>query len=319
MSLSMLKSNPVFTNFTSKDRDNWGSAVLNLKHRLHEDPLFSEDALADLIDRSPQSNYDLVTMGAQTGRRFWREGEKGSLKGHEIIHAIATGRFWINLRRVMDVDERYNTLLNTIFAEIEERVPSLGKTFKHNMGVLISSPNAQVYYHCDIPGQSLWQIKGTKRVYIYPTTEKFLPQEAMEGIIIGETEEEIAYDPAFDNEASVVDLEPGEMLTWPLNGPHKVMNHDCLNVSVTTEHWTPAIRNSYAVHFANGMLRRKFGLNNLTHQTDGLGVYPKLALAAALKAMKANKSLTNKRMIDFRVDPSAPDGFVDIEAYDRAA
>ena len=48
------------------------------------------------------------------------------------------------------------------------------KTFKRNLGVLISSPNANVFYHADIQGQSLWQIEGVKSVYIYPRSEAFI-------------------------------------------------------------------------------------------------------------------------------------------------
>ena len=53
-----------------------------------------------------------------------------------------------------------------------------------NAGILISSPNAQVYYHADLPGQSLWQIRGTKRVYIYPPVAPFLTPEQIERIIL---------------------------------------------------------------------------------------------------------------------------------------
>jgi hypothetical protein len=31
-------------------------------------------------------------------------------------------------------------------------------------------------------------------------------------------------------------------------------------VSVTTEHWTPEIRNLYAVRYANGVLRNQMGM-----------------------------------------------------------
>lgn len=314
-------TNSIFTDWKPQHAELWGQETLHLGHRLDSHPLLQEEALAELIDRVPRAHYDICTMGKVDGEREWREGDKGELTGAQVIEAIRSGRIWINMRRLHLVDKPYADLLSEIFAEIEGRVPNFD-SFKHNLGVLISSPNAQVYYHCDVPGQSLWQIKGHKKVYIYPTRTPFLKQEMMEGIIIGETEEEgMRYEEWFDDYAKVVDLQPGRMLHWPLNGPHKVVNGDCLNISITTEHWTKDIRNSYGVHYANGILRRKLGMKNanLSHDTRGLMVYPKLALAALWKYSGLEKRAADRRMVTFRVDPQAPGGFNLIDAYEREA
>ena len=111
------------------------------------------------------------------------------------------------------------------------------------------------------------------------------------------------------------DLEPGEMLMMPLNAPHRVVNHDCLNISFTTEHWTPDIRRSYAMNYANGLLRRRFGWQPRSRATDGLTVYAKAALALAWKLSGLQRKHMYERIINFRIDPQAPGGFVDIAAY----
>ena len=85
-----------------------------------------------------------------------------------------------------------------------------------------------------------------------------------------------------DQHDAVYDLEPGYMLYWPLNCPHRVENHDCMNVSVTSEHWTRELRNIYAVNYANGLLRNA-GLRNLRRQRSGPGMMAKLAFAGAAK------------------------------------
>ena len=205
-------------------------------------------------------------------------------------------------------------MLTSIFDEFQEYVPSF-ETFKRKFGILISSPLVQVYYHADIPGQSLWQVEGEKRVYVYPNKAPYLHQENLEAIILGEQEEEIPYDRSFDDDAIVYDLKPGEMVHWPLNCPHRVENKDCLNISVTTEHWTNDIRKMYAVNYGNGVLRRVFGTGDLSQNTNGLGVYPKAALAVAWKSLKLNKKNEIARVINFRVDPSSETGMSDIEAY----
>jgi hypothetical protein len=107
------------------------------------------------------------------------------------------------------------------------------------------------------------------------------------------------------------------MLHWALNGPHRVVNHDVLNVSVTTEHWTPAIRKSYAVNYANGVLRRRLGFRNLSTDQTGLGVYAKAAVVAGYKYSGLQRFREVKRVVDFRIDPAAPQRMVDIPAYTR--
>jgi len=118
-----------------------------------------------------------------------------------------------------------------------------------------------------------------------------------------------------DDGATVYDLEPGYMLYWPLNCPHRVENHDCMNVSVTTEHWTREIRNFYAVNYANGLLRNA-GFSHLDRQKSGLGMVVKLGLAAAAKFSGMTRSQQKPYRIDFRVDPDSATGYRDIEAYE---
>ncbi len=304
----------LFNSWTDHHSALFGNHTLKLSHRLAETGLFSEEAIASLIDAYPGDKYNLNTMGTDPRNKEWREGNVAGHSGEEVIRAISKGRMWINLRRVMEVDPRYDSLLKEIFAEFEARVPSL-KTYKHNLGILVSSPGAQVYYHADIPGQALWQIAGRKRIYIYPNTAPFLKPDSIENIVMGTQEEEIPYEPWFDEYAEVHDLEAGDMLHWPLNGPHRVVNMDSLNISVTTEHWTNEIRNSYAVNYANGVLRNHFGYTPRSRDIHGLSAYPKAALTLAWKKLNLGKASEFVRKIDFHIDPAKPNGIQDVPAY----
>lgn len=296
------------------DAERFGKENLQRQHALNETNLFSKEALAELIDRIPESYYDLTTMGYDVKNPMWREGVVKNLSGKEVVECIERGRMWMNLRNVNSFDARYKKVLDDIFDQFEERVPGF-ETFKRKLGILISSPKVQVFYHCDIPGQALWQLSGDKKLYVYPTTPKFMSQESLEGIFLGETEEEIPYEPEFDEEATIYDLKPGQMVHWPLNGPHRVVNENSLNISVTTEHWTDDIRKWYAVNYANGVLRRNFGMKNLSQSITGPMVYPKAALALAWRKLKLNEGKKVVRKVDFTLDPFSETGMVDIPAY----
>lgn len=304
---------PIFTNWSPQNTASWTHEPVCLKHRLHQHPLFSFDALADLIDGYPRQHYALVEMGAQgSPRRLWREGDIGGLPGRQVIEAIQQGRMWLNMRNLPQVSKPYGDLLAEIFDEIGQRVPGYD-TFNQTSGILISSPKAQVYYHCDLPGQSLWQIHGRKRVYVYPNTPPFLTPEQLETIALFEVEVDMRYDPAYDTGAKVFEIGGGEMLHWPLNAPHRVENLDCLNVSMTMEYWTEAIRRRHMINVANGILRHKLGVAPKSLATNGPGFWAKAAIQAGVKrAGLLKKERKARRPIEFRLDKSNIGRVVDI-------
>lgn len=308
---AMTMPKDIIANWEPRHEKLFGNHTIKLQHRLAESGLFTREALGKLIERCPADELGLVSRSTDKDNPERLNGVLGTASGIEAISAIEKGKMWMNIRRVMDWAPEYRALLDRTFEEFERRVPGFATT-KRNMGVLISSPNAKVYYHADIQGQSLWQIEGTKDVYIYPTTEIFAPAESIEKILLRETDEDMAYQPWYDDFATVVKLNPGEMATWPLYAPHRVANHDVLNISVTMEHWTQPIWNSYAVRYGNGVLRRSLGLKNLSTRDSGLGVYPKAAASFAWKKLGKQISGDVVRTKSFRIDASAPEGRVAI-------
>jgi hypothetical protein len=290
----------------------WGNQPIRLEHRLHTSPLFADETLAELIESYPRTNYSIVHVGERNSKRVWREGDISGLSGKQVIEAIAAGRMWLNLRSVHQVDKRYADLLDQILEEFRSRA-GMPPVIARNAGILISSPNAQVYYHADLPGQSLWQIRGVKRVYVYPPVAPFLTPEQLEGIILTGLEVSMEYAPWYDDYAVVTDLKPGEMMHWPLNSPHRVDNHDCLNVSLTTEYWTDPIRRNVMMNSANAMLRHKFGITPKSQAISGPGFWFKALLQASVKRVGLLKEMRRKsRPITFRLDPSQPGSLIDL-------
>lgn len=297
----------VISNWEPRHEALFGNHTIKLNHRLIDSGLFTREALGALIERCPKDELGLVSRSTNKDNPERLNGELGGASGLEAIAAIEKGKMWMNIRRVMDWAPEYRALLDKVFDEFEHRLPGFN-TSKRNLGVLISSPNAKVYYHADIQGQSLWQISGSKTVFVYPTTEMFAPSRSIEKILLRETDEDMQYQPWYDEYASAVTLNPGEMTTWPLYAPHRVENHDVLNISVTMEHWTKPIWNSYAVRYGNGVLRRTIGLQNLSIRDTGLSVLPKAGAAFLWKKLgKQTKGDIVKRR-DFRIDVASPTG-----------
>ena len=311
-----------FDNWNAQQAARWGHEPQKLHHGWHRSPLFDLDALAELIERYPVEHYALVATntrganGPEAGRR-WREGDIDGMTGFEVIEAIAQGGLWLNLRNVHLVDSRYAALQDAAYAELQRELPGFNPRALR-MGILISSPKAQVHYHADLPGQALWQIRGRKRVYIYPPTDPFLPQAALEQVALTGVEVNMPYRPEFDRDAVVMDLEPGQMLHWPLNSPHRVDNEDCLNISVTTEHWTEHSRRSQMVNVANGVMRHHFGWQPKSRALSGPGFWTKAAFQAIWRRSPwARMAQKRQRPIDFRLSSQQPGHLLDIPAYYR--
>jgi hypothetical protein len=297
--------------------ETFGRKPVQLDHTLHRSPLFSDAALARLIEGSSRENYYVNTMDVTAHNvKSRREGVFVDISGADVLDAVRMGQIWILIQNPEQVDPAYGSLLETVYREMAAAVPGFSP-FREKMTVLISSPNIQVYYHCDVPGQTLWQVKGNKSVYVYPNHAPYLEQAALERIVLGEAHEiSLRYDPAFDKDAVVYDLQPGQMLHWPLNAPHRIVNADCMNVSFTTEHFTRDIRRQYFVNYANGILRNRLGWSKLSQTTTGAAYWGKLALGAAYKASGAKKKRSQTFKVDFAVDPKAPRGVRSIPPYE---
>jgi len=259
----------------------FGQTTQAFRHVLHERQTFTDDGLAALLDRYPQDAIGVFTMGDAPGS--WLRGRLGDISGRDLLTAVYDGRVWLNLRGASNNDVEIRDLHDEIFADLKSRMPGF-RPFRSDLGLLISSPGAKVFYHLDVPRVMLWHIRGEKRVFIYPRQAPFVGAKALENVVSGKTEEEIPYDPAFDAGAAVFDLKPGDMVHWPQNAPHRIDNGDSLNVSLSIEFMTaPALMRANAV-FANAWLRERFGLQSGIEPRPALSWLPKFLLARALKA-----------------------------------
>lgn len=246
------------------------SEVVVANHRLSESGLFEDDSLARIIDVHPTADLGVSSMGNDvTKPEEWRSGSAGALSGHELLHAVRNGRLWLNLRRCVQNHPEIASLVQQIYAELDQKTQGL-RTFNYSANLLISSPNAIVYYHMDCPVNMLWHLRGEKRVYAYPREERFLPRKLTEDVIAGIAPEEIPFDLEWDQEAIVRPLHPGEMITWPQHSPHRVVNTDGLNVSLSTEHYTKTALRRNNVHMANRHFRQWLPAFGRSDATSGL-------------------------------------------------
>ena len=302
----------IFTKWDETHSELWSHQPIRLEHEMHSSPAFSMEAIERLIENYPREHYSLVKTGAKGSSRVWREGDIGNLSGRQVVEAISRGGLWLNMRNVGSVDSRYRKLIDQMFEELAVKTPGLDIS-DHQESILISSPDAQVYYHADLPGQGLIQISGSKRVYVYPNTAPFIRPEHLEDIALFDVEVDVPYKEWYDAHAKVLDLGPGQMLSWPMNAPHRVENLDTFSVSMTISYTNDEIRRSEILNLANGMLRHRFGYTPKSRSLRGPSFFAKAAMQKLLRDgrwIKRERSI--RRPIDFRLDRAQPGKIVDL-------
>ena len=133
-------------------------------------------------------------------------------------------------------------------------------------------------------------------MWAYPLETGIVSPETIEAVLTGEASEELAFRQDYDRHAKVVDLKPGQMITWPQHTPHRVVNTSGLNVSLSTEHMTQRALRKNNVYLANRHFRRMFGRGFTSTTIEGP--------AAALK--EAAIRIVRRLPI---VGPQPPQGF----------
>lgn len=289
------------------------------QHRLQDHALFTDAALIDLLDHFPRQNLFALSMGTDPARiEENRLALHDGVGGAELLRAVKNGRLWLNVTRVDRADARYRQLISGLYAALAAQVPGFSPDGSQGT-LLISSPRALVYYHADGPASVLWHVRGRKRVWVYPALDpRYMKRELLEDIIAGVRHEYLPYEPAYDDGAEVYDLEPGQWIAWAQNAPHRVTNHDSLNVSLSTEYFTRASRRRSRLYVANRFLRTRLGMNNLSARERGAVALAKTATQRIARRLGLDPVQFKRHTPVLRVAADAPGGVVALDVAPRA-
>ena len=301
------QADTVITDWTADKETAFGRDVVQFRHSLHERPMFSDEALEAILDRYPRKRLGIFTMGHDlVDWTSWRRGVADEMTGKDLMQAVRSGRIWLNLRDTHLHLPEFKALCDEIAEEKERHIGV--PIMKRDLGLLISSPNAMVFYHLDVPLSSLWHIRGDKKVWFYPRQEPFVSDEIIEKFVTKEAEGQFAYQPEWDHAAHVIDMRPGDMVTWGQNVPHRVQNGPTVNVSLSMEFMTPRALARANVLYANAQLRKRFGFSRpLVQDRLGPRMMIKLAYARAMKSVEARRRVYRPIMpATFGLDPSRP-------------
>ncbi len=283
------------------------------KHNLNDLDLFNDDSLAKIIDAHPRSEMTIAIMNQDPESGEWWQGSANDLTGEQILVAVKKGQFWLNLQRIYEHNPEFRKITDQLYDELQDNSPGLQLTDR-NSHLLISSPQAVVHYHIDHPGNMLWHIRGTKRVWVYPFDDReLIPRELFHSLLMGQRKEEFPFSKSFDDKAQVYDMEPGDFVSWPQNSPHRVENTSELNVSLSTEHASKQTERRERILRVNKFIYDVTGVDFAKTPTEGMGYYlrlPVIILVRLTYKLFPQQKPTNdfKYPIEFHIDPDSADG-----------
>lgn len=297
---------PFVLGLEPRDRARVGREILRFNHRLADTGLFTDEALARLLDEHPRSETTICTMKENPPPdETWIAGEADGLSGAELVEAARRGALWVSPRSAMTRNPRYKAVFDQVMGDFS-RATGL-KILTADAAVLISGARMGIFFHVDPAETMLWHVRGTKTIHVYPPRQDYVTEEALEAILLKENLSDLPYRPAMEADAEALDLEPGEAVFWPQHSPHRVVNGPNLNVSVSVEFSTPRSALTNGVFYVNGVLRRRLGARPTSRGTPRALTPAYWAAAKALKVLsppEVNVERNHQRQFD--VDLSAP-------------
>ena len=299
-------------NWTQENRDNYGKQVMVVKHAMNETGLFTDEALAEMLDAHPSHLIDFQHLpdNPEYPDQQVTVDFSGADGATMLRAAKSSGKVWINVREVMNRQPKYKKVLEQLHGELEEHTGKNADRRNCRGGILISSASAATPYHSDPTLTHLCHIRGHKKAWVYPKTQDFLPDAAYESIVLGEVDEDMPF--SYDMDAFAViagaDLHGGEMVSWPHRSPHRVENVTFC-VSMVMEFSTRRSAFANAGMFANGVLRRKYGRNPSWAHASAPEKVAKAALGRLMMKLGTRKTFRRKDLVRFKLDETV-EGFV---------
>ena len=273
--------------------------------------MFNDEGLAALLDGHPRNRVLAHISGDDPTRNTdWKAvNVPRELSGADILAAVGKSSVWINVIHLEEHHKEYVDLIECIYSQLDKHCSHLEDLEYAHSSLLISAPAAQVYYHLDAKPNMIWHMRGQKRIWMYPALNLDLaPQELLEDIYAGVIDEDLPYQPEFDELAQSYLLNPGDMAAWPHNAPHRVENLD-MNVSLSTSYVTRDVRKRQLVQLANRYLLRKLGISKRSMRESGLAAAVKRTTFQVLNRLRPfEDSVEVSYATDLELDPTSPNG-----------
>ncbi len=225
-----------------------------LRHALVDHPLLSTEALVSAALDLPPHHVERRIANAVNGGDFAMDRSDGDDIA-AVIRSIGDRGNWVMLRFVEQLPA-YRDLLHGLMEEIG---PAIGPVTGPGHGIkgfiFISAPGTLTPFHFDCEYNILFQIAGDKRFATYPPAPPWLTLDRREAYHRA-GDNMLPWDEAYEGQADVHHLVPGDALFVPYASPHWVKAGAELSISLSLTWQSPWSEAAGGAMQINPLLRR---------------------------------------------------------------
>jgi hypothetical protein len=231
--------------------------AFELKHGLHDHPLFKLPRLIELAKSMPRDRIEYNSGKVAVGVKP-EDVPKIDMSAGEVIRTIETANAWLVIKSV-EQDPAYREMLAAFVDAANTAAGKKPGEYSDLQGfIFVSSANSTTPFHIDMEENILIQIRGDKFVHTFDNSDHALvSEEAME--ISPAKHRNQKYEDWFEQRATRHVLKPGDALHMPYTIPHWVSTGDTYSISMAMTWKTAEVQRMNKIRLMNGTLRR-FGL-----------------------------------------------------------
>lgn len=267
MSLALDRPPPQFHSLLAVDASQFVTSFARrpflIRHGLVGHPLFALERLVELGRRMPPPFVEYYA-GDVPRSLTWSDTPRNGLSVEETIRRIEESCSWMVLKRV-EQDPEYRRLLDECLDELVPLCEPLDPGMHDRAGaIFISSPGAVTPYHMDREHNFLVQVRGEKRLHVFPADDRELlsERELEEHVARDSADRNLVYHARYADKDAPFLLTPGFALHVPPFAPHWVENG-------------PRVSISFSLGFVTRETARKVSVHGFNHRLRRLGVVPR--------------------------------------------
>lgn len=235
-------------------REAFAKAPFEIRHRLHEHPLFSMDAVAELANQMPSHYTGRIAAELPVA---WGEPDRiprgVDAQPGEVIRQISANASRVMLWEVEQMPE-YGQLIDAVVDELQACVQDIWGHLGHRMvRAFVSSPGSVTPAHFDNDQNLIVQLQGTKTLTVGEYASPSDHREAVERW--WDTLCSMNLDTLPPEQVSF-ELQPGMGVYVPPVAPHWTHTGDAPSVTLSMFFHTRASARNEAVQALNARLRR---------------------------------------------------------------
>jgi hypothetical protein len=235
-------------------RTSWGREPFEVRHRVHEHPLLTFGAVADLADALPKQSTGRLrgdlppAWGARDEIPRGIDPEPG-----EVVKNISANTTRLMLWEIEQIPE-YRQVINQVLDQLESCVIDIaGRLRRRMVRMFVSSPGSVTPAHFDVENNLILQIRGTKTLTIGKYATASDERHAIEHWWDTRCSQNLETLPP---ELVSYELKPGMGAYMPSLFPHWTLNGDEPSVTLSMFFRTRASERYEAVQAINARLRR---------------------------------------------------------------